>query len=128
PTPKQFSVNVLIAVNGPTDWLPAVTLAPDHAPDAVQLSAAVDDQLRVELPPLAMVCGLAVIVTVGAAATVTVADWEALPPLPVQVSANVPVLTKMPVDCVPLVALAPAHVPDAVQLSALVEDQVSVEL
>jgi len=128
PTPEQFSVNVLVAVNGPTDWLPPVTLAPDHAPAAVQLSAAVDDQLSVELAPLAMVCGLAVIVTVGAAATVTVADCKALPPLPVQVSENVPVLTKVPVDCVPLVALAPDHAPDAVQPSALVEDQVSVEL
>jgi hypothetical protein len=74
PTPEQMSVNVLVLVNGPTDWLPPVTLAPDHAPDAVQLSALVDDQESVELAPLAMVCGVAVIVSVGAAATVTVAD------------------------------------------------------
>ena len=74
PTPEQFNVNVLVAVNGPVDWVPPVTLAPDHAPDAVQLSESVDDQVSVAVAPLATVCGLAVIVTVGAAATVTVAD------------------------------------------------------
>ena len=43
-------------------------------------------QVRVELPPLAMLAGLALIETLGGAAdTVTVADWLALPPVPVQV-------------------------------------------
>ncbi len=74
PTPEQFSVNVLVAVNGAVDWVPPVTWAPDHAPDAVQVSALVDDQVSVEPAPLAIVCGVAVIVTVGAPATVTVAD------------------------------------------------------
>ncbi len=65
PTPEQFSVNVLVAVNGPVDWVPPFTLAPDHAPEAVQLVASVDDQVSVELAPLAMICGFALIVTVG---------------------------------------------------------------
>jgi hypothetical protein len=33
-----------------------------------------------------------------------------------------------PVDCVPLTALVPAHAPEAVQLVASVDDQVSVVL
>jgi hypothetical protein len=127
PAPEQFSVNVPVLVNTPVDWLPLVPLAPDHAPEAVQLLAAVDDQVSVELAPLAMVCGVAVIVIVGTAATVTVADWKALPPVPVQLNENVPVLASAPVDCEPLVALVPDHAPDAVQVSALVDDQVSVE-
>jgi len=47
------------------------------------------DQLKVELPPLAMELGLADRLTVGEGATEvteTVADWVALPPEPVQVS------------------------------------------
>jgi hypothetical protein len=53
----------------------------------VQEVAFVDDQLNVALPPLAIVLGLALMVTVGAAAvTETVADCVALPPVPVQAS------------------------------------------
>jgi hypothetical protein len=62
-------------------------LVPDQAPEAEQEVALVADQLNVELPPLATVLGLAVKVTVGAGeVTDTVADWLALPPVPVQVS------------------------------------------
>jgi hypothetical protein len=74
-------------------------LAPDHAPEAVQPVASVDDQLSVALAPLATVCGLAEIVTVGVGAlAVTVADCEALPPTPEQVSVKVLVLVNGPVD------------------------------
>jgi hypothetical protein len=53
----------------------------------VQAVALVEDQVNVELPPLATLVGLERIVTVGRAAlTVTLADWVALPPVPVQVS------------------------------------------
>ncbi len=51
--------------------------------------AFVEDQVKVEVPPLATLVGLALIVTVGAGAeTVTVADWAAEPPAPVQVNVN----------------------------------------
>jgi hypothetical protein len=64
-----------------------VASLPDQLPDAVQEVALVDDQVRVELPPLATVLGLALSVTVGAGVvTVTVADWAAVPPAPVHVS------------------------------------------
>jgi hypothetical protein len=60
-------------------------LAPDQEPEAVQAVALVADQVSVELLPLATVLGLAAKLTVGAAVvTETVADWAALPPLPVQ--------------------------------------------
>lgn len=59
---------------------------PDQAPEAVQVVALVDVQVRVELAPLAMFAGLALMDTVGAGAeTVTVADCDADPPVPVQV-------------------------------------------
>lgn len=49
--------------------------------------ALVADQLKVELPPLATVLGLAEKVTVGTGCvTDTVADCAALPPVPVQFS------------------------------------------
>jgi hypothetical protein len=71
----QVSENVPELVNAPVDCVPLVAFVPSHAPDAVQLIALVDDQVSAELVPLAMVCGLAEIVTVGAGAfTVTVAD------------------------------------------------------
>jgi hypothetical protein len=59
---------------------------PAQAPEAVHAVAFVADQLSVELPPFATVLGLADKVTVGAGAfTDTVADCDALPPVPLQV-------------------------------------------
>lgn len=77
-----------MAVSAPVDCEPpVVALAPDQAPDAVQDVALVADQLKVELPPLATVLGLAKKVTVGTGCvTDTVADCAALPPVPVQFS------------------------------------------
>ena len=69
----------------PVDNEPPVALAPDQAPEAVQEVALAEDQVSIELLPLATLVGLAVSETVGAAAdTVTIADCEALPPVPVQ--------------------------------------------
>jgi len=90
--------------------------------------ALVEDQVKVELPPLATLVGLALIVTVGAGAeTVTVADWAAEPPAPVQVSVYVVVAVSAAVLCEPLVASLPVQPPEAVQDVALVEDHVKVE-
>jgi hypothetical protein len=51
----------------------------------MQEVALVADQVSMELLPLATVLGAADKVTVGAGVvTETVADWVALPPLPVQ--------------------------------------------
>lgn len=77
-----------MAVSAPVDLEPPVAaMAPDHAPDAVQDVALLADQVIMALLPLAIVLGLADRLTVGAGmVTETVADCEALPPLPVQVS------------------------------------------
>lgn len=66
---------------------PLVGTLPLHPPDAAHEAALVDDHDSVALLPLETVLGLALRLTVGAAAaTVTVADCAALPPAPVQVS------------------------------------------
>ena len=74
--------------------MPEVALAPDHAPEAVQEVAFVEDQVRVEDAPFAIDVGFAVSDRVGTGGggggggvpdTVTVADALALPPEPVQI-------------------------------------------
>jgi hypothetical protein len=62
------------------------------------------------------------------AVIVTVAEACALPPGPVQLRLNVLSAESVPVDWLPLVPLGPDHAPLAVQLDALVVDQLSVEL
>jgi hypothetical protein len=54
---------------------PLVPRVPDQPPDAVQEVALVEDQLSVDLPPLATLVGLALNVMLGAGAdTDTVVD------------------------------------------------------
>ena len=70
------------------DTDPVTPFAPDQAPEAAHEVALLDDQVRDEVPPLRMVLGLALKLTVteGFALTVTVAVCEAAPPVPVHVS------------------------------------------
>ena len=76
-----------MALREPVDWEPLTGIVPDQAPEALQAVALVEDQLKVALLPLVSELGLALKVTVGAAAlTDTVADCAAEPPGPVQVS------------------------------------------
>jgi hypothetical protein len=94
----------------------------------VQAVALLADQFSVELEPLVMLLGLATSVIVGAdELTDTVADCEAPPPDPKQVSVNVELALTAPVDCEPLNALPPDHAPEAVQMPARLADQVRVE-
>jgi hypothetical protein len=117
---------VVVAAIAPVDLEPAVASVPVQPPDAVQAVALVEDQVRVELPPLATLVGLALIVALGVGAeTETVTDWPAEPPGPVQVSVYLVVAVSGEVVCEPLVASVPVQPPDAVQAVALVEDQVS---
>jgi len=89
PAPLQVSTYVALALSAPLDCEPLVALLPDQAPDAVQAVALVETHVKLELPPLAMVLGLArrVTVAVGFGLTVTVVDCVALPPVPLQVNA-----------------------------------------
>jgi hypothetical protein len=104
-------------------------LDPDQAPEAVHAVALIDDHDSVAPAPLATVLGLALNVTVavGWALTVTVVDWIALPPAPVQVNTYVALADRAPVGCDPVSALVPDHAPDAVQEVALTEDHDKTE-
>jgi hypothetical protein len=113
------------------DCDPLIGSLPDHPPEALQAVALVVDQVKLELPPLTTVLGLADSATVGAGAgevTDTVVAWLALPPGPVQVSENVALAFSAPLDCEPLTALAPAQLPAAVQAEALLDDHDKVAL
>ena len=66
PGPVQLNVNLLSVVSGPTVCVPVIAFVPDHAPEAAQLVAPVDDQESTEEPPEAIEVALAVRVTVGA--------------------------------------------------------------
>ena len=72
---------------GLTDCAPDVVLVPDQAPEAAQVVALVDDQVKVEEPPLVIEVGEAIKLAVGVAlaVTVTVALCVAEPPEPEQV-------------------------------------------
>ena len=112
------------------DCDPVRALAPVQAPDAVHEVALLDDQVRVDALPLAMVLGLALklAVTVGFALTVTVAVWAAVPPVPVHVRVYAEVALSAPVDWLPEIAFAPDQAPDAAHEVAFVADHVSVAL
>jgi len=75
---------VVVAVIALTAWAPLVALPVNQG--ALQDVALVELQLRVDVPPLAMLVGLAVTVTVGAGVevTVTVALPLPVPPVPEQ--------------------------------------------
>ena len=74
--PLQVRVKVVVLLSGPVLALPLVGSFPDHPPDALQLVALLEDQLNVTAPPALTVPELALRLTVGLAAalTLTVAD------------------------------------------------------
>ena len=133
PAPVQERLKVLVLVSPPVDALPEVGRVPDHAPEAVQDVALVEDQVSVDDPPLATDVGFAVIDTVGTGGgggvpvTLTCAEVLALPPGPLQVSEKLLLVPSAPVDWLPEVALVPDHAPEAAQDEALVEDQLSMD-
>jgi len=88
----------------PVPCEPLVGSAPDQPPEAVQDVALVVDQFKVELPPEATLAGFALKEIVGGAVTVTVADWDAVPPGPVQLTVNLVVALSAGVTCDPVVA------------------------
>jgi len=121
---------VAFAVSAPVVWEPLTALLPDQAPEAVHDVAFVDDQVKSALLPLDTVLGLALMLTVAVdfGLTVTVVDWAAVPPAPLQVSEYVEFADSAPVDREPLTGSLPDHAPEAVQDVAFAADQVRVEL
>jgi hypothetical protein len=76
---------VVLAVSAPVDCEPETPFVPAQPPLAVQEVALVADQVRVALLPFVTVLGLLLKLMVGAAClTDTVADCDAVPPVPVQ--------------------------------------------
>ncbi len=70
----------------PVDSEPLTGSLPDQAPEAEHEVALLALHFSVELVPLVMVLGFALMLTVGAFDfTDRVVDWVALPPVPVQV-------------------------------------------
>jgi hypothetical protein len=57
-----------------TLWLPDLDLGPDQAPEAAQLVAFVEDQVRIDAAPLVTLAGLALIDSVAAWTAVTPND------------------------------------------------------
>jgi hypothetical protein len=98
PAPAQVSVYVELPVIDPVDCDPLGPRVPDHEPEAVQAVAFWLVHVMFEAPLDKSVLGLACTDTMGESApTVTVVDWVAEPPGPVQVNANSAVLVTAPV-------------------------------
>jgi hypothetical protein len=105
PGPMQFRVYVVSAERTPVLCVPLTASVPDQPPEAVQAVAPVEVQVSTVLPPLGTMLGSALMVMVGAvdpaggaALTVIVADWVALPPAPVHVNIYFVVVFRGPVD------------------------------
>jgi hypothetical protein len=116
-----------LAVNALVVNVPDVALVPDHAPDAVQLVALVDDHVKFEVAPDDTEVGDADSVS-AAPATATVVAAVIDPPDPAHTSVYVVLAVNALVVELPDVALLPVQPPDAVQLVALVDDHVSLEV
>jgi hypothetical protein len=116
-------------VSAPVLNVPLVAFAPLQPPEAVHAVAFVELHVNVELPPLATDVGFALSVAVAVGTTVTGAVAATLvPPVPVHVNVYDVLAESGPMLCVPLVALAPLHPPEAVHEVAFVELHVNVEL
>jgi hypothetical protein len=85
PGPEQASENVVPVESGPVLCDPRADLTPLQPPDAVQVVAFVELQLRSDEPPAETIVGLAAIVASGVIFTVTLAV-VLVPPAPLQVS------------------------------------------
>jgi hypothetical protein len=106
---------------------PAVATEPVQPPEAVQAEALLDDQVNVDLPPLATLVGLALIETLGGVEdTVTVADCDAEPPAPVHVSTYLVVALSAAVLLAPLGPIDPLQPPEAVHAVSLLDFQVNI--
>ena len=68
----------MFAVSAPVSCVPLTGSVPDHAPEAVHAVTLVEDQVIVVLPPLAMMLGAELIVTVGAVVPAPTAETVVL--------------------------------------------------
>jgi hypothetical protein len=71
PVPVQVSSKTVVLERGLVDHVPLVATGPCQPPDAVQAVASCEFQLKVDMPPLAIVAGDADTVTIGAGEVAT---------------------------------------------------------
>ena len=131
PAPEHFSVKVVVAVSGDVVKEPFRGEATvfQSPPDAVQLVALEASKCSVTGVPAATVLGLADSWTTGGAApTVTVTDWLAVPPAPAQDRVYSVVAFRGPMVCEPLVARFPLQPFWPVQLVTCWADHVRTVL
>jgi hypothetical protein len=108
---------------GVTDFDPESTLAPVHAPRAVQDVACEEVHESVVASPRAIVEGDATRLTLGGSTTATVAVAAASPAGPLQVRVYAVVAAGV-TACEPEVAFVPLHPPEATQESTWLALQV----
>ena len=98
---------------------------PPQPPEAVHDVALIELHVSVETPPVATTVGYATKVAIGM--TLTTVDTLLVPPVPVHDKEYELGIVSAPVLFVPLVAIAPLQLPEAVHEVALVELHVNVE-
>lgn len=113
------------AGSGAVNCVPLTDRAPVQAPEASQLSASADSQLRRTMSPASAVMGRIDSVAIAARSARTSARASTVPPGPVHASPNDALAVSAAVVTVPCVARAPDQPPDAVQVVALVADHSS---
>jgi len=131
PGPLQESVNVLPVVNGPVEAEPWVARGPLHPPDAEQLVALLDDQIKVVAEPLSTDAAEEERSTPGAGSGWMTATWTdswAVPLAPVQVSVKLMSAFRGPTIWFPETERSPVQLPPARQIAALLADQFRVTL
>lgn len=72
PLPVQVNSYSVVPESAPVDQVPLVATAPCQPPEAVQTVALAEFQLKVDVPPLAIVVGDGDSVTVGASLVTTI--------------------------------------------------------
>jgi hypothetical protein len=131
PAPVHTSVYVFVLVRLLSVWLPLGCFAPLQPPDAVQAAAFVLFHERVDDPPEVTLVGFALNVSVGAGGVPTLTVTLCIcpePPLPEHCNENVVAAMMLLIVSLPEVGFVPLHPPEAVQLVALLDDQVSCVL
>ena len=129
PGPTQVRVKLVVPESAATISLPLVVRAPLQPPDALQVSALLEDQLSDVDSPAATSAGDAASDTVGGVSwtwTVTVTVCDAVPPEPAHVNVKLVVAPSAGVEVVPLVARLPVHPPELVHEVEFVAAQLRV--
>jgi hypothetical protein len=125
PAPLQEIEKAVVAPRVPVLAEPLLASSPFQPPAAEHAVALAEFHESVALPPGMMEELSTLSVTVGTMLTLAEA-CGLVPPAPLQIMEKVELFASAPVLWLPLVASAPPHAPEALQLLAPVEDHVTV--